>query len=88
MPKSCTTSVSSQQPFHVADTAAVANDQSHGNLNKHVDSEDDDRTLAEIEPIAICELVKDAPDPRLVEVVRVLARRAARQWFEETETQS
>ena len=88
MPKSCTTRVSPQQPFQVADAAAVANDQSHGNLNKQVDSEDDDRTVAAIEPIAICEPVKDTPDPRLVEVVRVLARRAARQWFEKTETQS
>jgi len=25
----------------------------------------------------------DGPDPRLVELVRLLARRAARQWFEE-----
>jgi len=25
----------------------------------------------------------DGPDPRLVELARLLARRAARQWFEE-----
>jgi hypothetical protein len=25
---------------------------------------------------------RDAPDPRLVELVRLLARRAARQWYE------
>lgn len=25
----------------------------------------------------------DGPDPRLIELVRLLARRAARQWFEE-----
>jgi len=26
----------------------------------------------------------DGPDPRLVELVRLLARRAARQWYEKT----
>jgi hypothetical protein len=29
----------------------------------------------------------EGPDPRLVELVRLLARRAARQWFEEMKTE-
>lgn len=28
-------------------------------------------------------LASNGPDPRLIELVRVLARRAARQWYEE-----
>jgi hypothetical protein len=69
-------------------TAAYTNDQSLGNQNRAIDSEGQAVTVTEIEQIATCELVKSAPDPRLVEVVRMLARRAARQWLENTEAQS
>lgn len=33
--------------------------------------------------LTLAPLAGDGPDPRLVELVRLLARRAARQWYEE-----
>lgn len=38
-------------------------------------------SVTEPEPKA---MPADGPDPRLVELVRLLARRAARQWYEKT----
>jgi hypothetical protein len=40
------------------------------------------------EPELSLSSVGDGPDPRLVELVRLLARRAARRWFEETKAES
>lgn len=36
------------------------------------------------EPDLILVTHSDLPDPRLLELARLLARRAAREWFEET----
>lgn len=36
------------------------------------------------EPDLVLASPRDLPDPRLIELARLLARRAAREWFEET----
>ena len=38
------------------------------------------------EPELILASSRALPDPRLIELARLLARRAAREWFEETRT--
>ena len=41
-----------------------------------------DRALSDAHSLGVAE-----PDPRLVEIVRMLARKAAREWIEELEAQ-